>query len=409
MEVPTGLEARFIVQVCKVDGCTKRATHHASGECCQKHGGRCKCSQEGCLNFAHCRGVCASHGAPKYKRKTCSAEGCMKQSVQNGYCEKHGGAENSKLCIFDSCNHAVHSKQMCYKHAKSTSDPDVAATHQVADPMDIFLKAVEMRMGGGTEPGMEEEKDVAVAAARGDEEDIEEEEDDSTASNLLSKPGSNEFGEGGDREVLEAMVEGVEASGMGGSVSAANPPDMEGEARDSTMELMCPLTDEEMMVVEKAQAKGSPSEILAKHDADSVQRSSMWTLRPKKWLNCLAIRDEKICAGDKGRKHSHFFSTYFIQHMFDQENKDPKVKGIYNYKMVEKWSKKLEGSMEYVKDEYRAKNDKELDVTKWELVSCAMTVVYSHACLMTLSRRTVRSFSIRITLINVGKESPCLS
>ena len=32
---------------------------------------------------------------------------------------------------------------------------------------------------------------------------------------------------------------------------------------------------------------------------------------------------------------------------------------------------KLEGLLEYVKDEYRAKEGKELDMTKWELVSCA--------------------------------------
>jgi Ulp1 family protease len=31
---------------------------------------------------------------------------------------------------------------------------------------------------------------------------------------------------------------------------------------------------------------------------------------------------------------------------------------------------KLEGLLEYVKDEYRAKNGKEMDVTDWKLVSC---------------------------------------
>jgi hypothetical protein len=278
----------------------------------------------------------------------------------------------------------------------------------------------------------------------------------------------------------------AEASGMEGGVSAANPPDMEGEARDSAMELMRPLTDEEMMVVEKAtQGEGSLSEILVKHDADSVQRSSMWTLRPKMWLveevinyyfkNCLTIRDEKICARDKGRRRSHFFNSFFVQNMFDEMNDDLKLRGRYNYKMVKRWSKKvpgkdifnlkyiffpinldnthwtlavifmedkqiryydslaksdnidksaiqgkrlcerkgckksavqgknlchfhekqlctregcfqladvqgkvgvcvahlkLEGLMKYVKDEYRAKKGEELDVTKWELVSC---------------------------------------
>ena len=33
---------------------------------------------------------------------------------------------------------------------------------------------------------------------------------------------------------------------------------------------------------------------------------------------------------------------------------------------------KLEGLLQYVKDEYRAKNGKEMDDMEWELVSCNM-------------------------------------
>jgi sentrin-specific protease 1 len=31
---------------------------------------------------------------------------------------------------------------------------------------------------------------------------------------------------------------------------------------------------------------------------------------------------------------------------------------------------KLEGLLEYIKDDYRAKNGKEIDVADWKLVSC---------------------------------------
>ena len=211
----------------------------------------------------------------------------------------------------------------------------------------------------------------------------------------------------------------------------------------------------------------------------------MQTLRPRQWLNdevinyffknCLAKRDEMLCEKEPGRRRSHFFNTFFVQTMFDEKNIDRKLKGKYNYNMVERWSRnvpgknifnlkyifcpinhdnkhwtsavifmkdmriqyydslaasddsdggyhndfalckrrsckkckirgsifcdvhknqlckrpgcfqfevaggvccvahsKLEGLLEYVKDEYRAKKGKELDVTKWELVSCPM-------------------------------------
>ncbi|KAL3767142.1 hypothetical protein ACHAW5_003161 [Stephanodiscus triporus] len=199
----------------------------------------------------------------------------------------------------------------------------------------------------------------------------------------------------------------------------------------------------------------------------------MQTLRSGQWLNdevinyflknCLAMRDVKMCARDKGRRHSHFFNIFFIQHMFDEKSKDPELKGRYNFSKSKKvpgkdifnlkyiiqyydslaqsddsdggeddnerkeetveekntgisnkqlcmrngckrWKiqgsklcnfhkkqlckrkgcfqlakqggvcvahSKLEGLLEYVKDEYRAKKGQELDVAKWELVSCA--------------------------------------
>ena len=118
--------------------------------------------------------------------------------------------------------------------------------------------------------------------------------------------------------------------------------------------LMRPLTHEEQMVViDATQEKGPPADIIASHDCDSVKRGSMQTLRPGYWLNdevinyfhknCLAERDKKMCAREPGRRRSHFFNTFFVQTMFDETNKDPKLRGIYNYKNVKRWSKKVPG------------------------------------------------------------------
>jgi len=202
------------------------------------------------------------------------------------------------------------------------------------------------------------------------------------------------------------------------------------------MKLMRPLTAEEQSVVFGATLKGigSPSEILASQDGDSVQCGSMQTLGPRIWLNdevinyflknCLKSHDIKICAKEPGRRWSHFFNSFFVQTtMFNEKNRNKKLRGKYNYEKVKSWSKnvpgkdifnlkyrffpiniknmhwtvavifmeakriqyydsmgktdwaKLEGLLQYVKDEYRVKNGKEMDemdAMEWKLVSCKM-------------------------------------
>jgi sentrin-specific protease 1 len=213
-------------------------------------------------------------------------------------------------------------------------------------------------------------------------------------------------------------------------IAAKEKADRERQARESAMKLMRPLTDEESdIVLEATEGIGPVTQIVASQDADSVQRGSMQTLRPGQWLNdevinyflknCLAKRDEIICARQVGRKRSHFFNSFFVQTMFDEKNNNPNLRGKYNYKNVKRWSKKvpgkdifnlkyilcpinldnmhwtsaviymeekriqyydsmggtdrtkLKGLLEYVKDEYKAKNGgQEMDVSEWELVSC---------------------------------------
>ena len=213
-------------------------------------------------------------------------------------------------------------------------------------------------------------------------------------------------------------------------ILAKEKADREREARESAMKLMRPLTDAESdIVIAATEGIGPLSQILASQDADSVQRGSMQTLRPGQWLNdevinyflknCLAKRDELICARQSGRKRSHFFNSFFVQTMFDEKNNNPSLRGRYNYKNVKRWSKKvpgkdifnlkyilcpinldnmhwtsaviymeekriqyydsmggtdrakLKGLLEYVKDEYKVKNGgQEMDISEWELVSC---------------------------------------
>ena len=115
-------------------------------------------------------------------------------------------------------------------------------------------------------------------------------------------------------------------------------------SREEAMKLLRPLNPQEQSLVDEAMKKGDSSVILAKSGNDSVQRASMWRLRPGKWLNdevinyflknCLARRDEKLCAKEPGRRRSHFFNSFFVQNLYDEKNKNRKLKGVYNYKMV---------------------------------------------------------------------------
>merc|ERR1711957_59358 len=203
----------------------------------------------------------------------------------------------------------------------------------------------------------------------------------------------------------------------------------EQEAKESAAKLMRPLTSEEQSFVNKAvRGIGPESEILVRQAADSVQRGSMQTLQRGSWLNdevinyflknCLAKRDEMLCAKQPGRKRSHFFNSFFVQTMFDEKNNNSRLRGKYNYKNVKRWGKKvpgkdifnlkyivcpinldnvhwtsavifmeekriqyydslggagipkLEGLFQYLKDEHRSKKGTALEAGEWKLVPC---------------------------------------
>jgi len=196
------------------------------------------------------------------------------------------------------------------------------------------------------------------------------------------------------------------------------------EARKKASSLLRPLTEEEESIVTKAIYEIGPTDdILARCDVDSVQRRSMQTLQPCKWLNdevihyfylMLANRDAELSEADTNRRRSHFFKSFFLTKLFDEG-----ASNVYKYSNVKRWSKKVPGKdifaldkiffacnlsnvhwasaviyvqekriqfydsmtgdgmyqmnglLNYLKDEWRAKKGGELpDADKWKLVTC---------------------------------------
>jgi len=120
------------------------------------------------------------------------------------------------------------------------------------------------------------------------------------------------------------------------------------EAEKAASNLLRPLSDEEHNRVEQAlYGPGPLEEKLATSATDSVQRKSIHTLRPGKWLNdevihyfysMLAKRDEALSAANPGRKRSHFFMSFFFTKLFDEG-----ATNEYRYSNVKRWSKKVPG------------------------------------------------------------------
>jgi Ulp1 protease family, C-terminal catalytic domain len=125
------------------------------------------------------------------------------------------------------------------------------------------------------------------------------------------------------------------------------------EAEKRASSLMRSLSDKEKDTVRRAVFEGGPeNEILAQCGTDSVQRSSMQTLRPRTWLNdeiihyfylMLANRDAELCGNDPSRKRSHFFKSFFITKLLNEGNANPAIDGTYEYRNVKRWSKNVPG------------------------------------------------------------------
>lgn len=114
-------------------------------------------------------------------------------------------------------------------------------------------------------------------------------------------------------------------------------------AAKAASNLLRPLDKEEQNIVKKAiHGHGSPNDVLAETDNDSVLRKSMRTLSQGCWLNdevihyfylMLSKRDEQLCINNNN-KRSHFFKSFFLTKLFDEGGKEQ-----YTYSNVKRWSK----------------------------------------------------------------------
>ena len=107
------------------------------------------------------------------------------------------------------------------------------------------------------------------------------------------------------------------------------------------------MSPQEQQLVQSA-FEGSSNEVLAtcpKGGGDQVTRHSIQTLRPRQWLNdevihyfcqLLSYRDEALCVLNQQSKRSHFFKSFFMTKLLDQD-------GGYQYNNVKRWSKRVPG------------------------------------------------------------------
>ncbi|KAG6972406.1 hypothetical protein JG687_00001470 [Phytophthora cactorum] len=102
------------------------------GRCCA-HGGKPRCTVEGCERLGQARGLCKAHGGtkpcsfPDCTRKAnsgghcirhggggrCKTEGCVKTNRGGGYCKAHGGG---KKCTVPDCNDWAIGGGVCPQH-----------------------------------------------------------------------------------------------------------------------------------------------------------------------------------------------------------------------------------------------------------------------------------------------------
>ncbi|KAL9184884.1 hypothetical protein ACHAXT_002661 [Thalassiosira profunda] len=231
-------------------------------------------------------------------------------------------------------------------------------------------------------------------------------------------PSGNEARQGEARQIEPRQIE-----------VPRNEPMRDEPSQEAMANLVRRLTPEQQQRVDEAlRGNGTPADVLVLHGRGRVTRESMETLRPGQWLNdealnfyltvCLKVRDERLCREQPGRRRSHFYSSFFMQMLFDEKNNDTSKRGVYSYANVKKWSDnapggdifalkyivcpinldnlhwtsavifmeqkriqyydsmggtidaKLLGLMQYLRDEHKEKKESELDISEWRLVRC---------------------------------------
>jgi len=191
------------------------------------------------------------------------------------------------------------------------------------------------------------------------------------------------------------------------------------------------LTPSQQNIVDGAiNGSGPLHEVLANSNGNQVQRRSMQRLRPEVWLNdevvnyflkvCLASRDKNMHNDNTNHRRSHFFTSFFVQNLFDEKNGNANEKGKYKYSNVKRWHKYapgknifeveriffpininnthwalvvafmdekriqyydydslkrngtryLDGIFQYLQDDYKRQFKSDMDTSEWRLVLC---------------------------------------
>jgi len=95
------------------------------------------------------------------------------------------------------------------------------------------------------------------------------------------------------------------------------------------------------------------NEIVASAGGESVTNEAMRRLRPLKWLssdiinffmkNWLTPLHKELCSINPSRMKIHFMTSFFVQSLFDDRNKDKALRGVYNYSKVKNYGQKSPG------------------------------------------------------------------
>ena len=127
------------------------------------------------------------------------------------------------------------------------------------------------------------------------------------------------------------------------------------EAQALAAQCLRPLSEPDLQrLAEAMDETNDPDDVLAQYEQDTCSRQSLETLQPGAWLNdevihyflcMLTVRDESLCR-TSGRRRSHFFKSFFMTKLCnDYDAYNP---GVYSYKNVKRWSKKVPGEWVYL-------------------------------------------------------------
>jgi len=131
------------------------------------------------------------------------------------------------------------------------------------------------------------------------------------------------------------------------ALSVESSPKLKSNARVTSVSKLVGLSrltrslsgKEQKIIGDALYGKGPPDERLVENKTNFVQRQSMETLRPKKWLNDEVINWYFHLIGMRSRRWCYVFNSFFIPKLLQELHKDPAKAGQYDYKAVKKWTK----------------------------------------------------------------------